>query len=264
LLQALLFLATIVLCVYSAAAPQSTMGPAQRAGPHPPCDGAVDPPYPDLNQAVANKSWSAADLGRSWEPPSCLEWNSIGFTTLVTTVGKFRYPNDGTGFLRAFAAVSEWKGLCYWSVSHKRWRTLIIESHALTAAQGQRRPDFQADEMKEGNELYFEQDNNLTGKARYRMQILKATQDHVAVKIENVGPIRYLLMPVLHSGDLQSIYFLDRESDHVWRYYSMTRTGNGANRLIAGNDSSSFNRAVAVYRHLAGIPDNTEPPAAAQ
>jgi hypothetical protein len=118
--------------------------------------------------------------------------------------------------------------------------------------------------MEEGNELYFEQDNNLTGKASYRMRIVKASQNHVVVKIENVGPIRYLLVPVLHSGDLQAIYFLDRESEDVWRYYSMVRTAKGASRLIAGNDSSAFNRAVAVYRHLVGIPDNTEPPAAAR
>jgi hypothetical protein len=147
-------------------------------------------------------------------------------------------------------------------VSHKQWRTLITESFALTAPQGQRRPDFSINETKQGSELYFEQDNNLTGKANYRMQIVKASEDHVVVEIENVGPIRYVLVPVLHTGDLQSIYFLDRESEGIWRYYSIVRTGKSASRLIAGNDSSAFNRAVAVYRHLAGIPDNTEPPAA--
>ncbi len=31
---------------------------------------------------------------------------------------------------------------------------------------------------------------------------------------------------------MQSIYFLDRESDDVWRYYSIVRTGKNANQLI--------------------------------
>jgi hypothetical protein len=61
---------------------------------------------------------------------------------------------------------------------------------------------------------------------------------------------------------LQSMYFLDRESDSVWRYYSIVRTGKNANGLIAGNESSSINRAVAFYRHIVGIPTTQEPPGA--
>ena len=61
---------------------------------------------------------------------------------------------------------------------------------------------------------------------------------------------------------MQSIYFLDRESENVWRYYSIARTGKNANRLIAGNESSAVNRAVAFYRYLVEIPTGQEPPAA--
>jgi hypothetical protein len=61
---------------------------------------------------------------------------------------------------------------------------------------------------------------------------------------------------------MQSIYFLDRESDGVWRYYGMVRTGKNASRLTAGNASSAINRAVAFYRHFVGIPTAQEPPAA--
>ena len=67
---------------------------------------------------------------------------------------------------------------------------------------------------------------------------------------------------IFHPGDLQSMYFLDRESDNVWRYYSIVRTGKNASGLIAGNESSSANRAVAFYRHLVGIPTAQEPPGA--
>jgi hypothetical protein len=67
---------------------------------------------------------------------------------------------------------------------------------------------------------------------------------------------------VLHPGDMQSIYFLDRESENVWRFYSIVRTGKNAVRLIAGNESSAVNRSVAFYRNLVGIPTTQEPPAA--
>ena len=56
------------------------------------------------------------------------------------------------------------------------------------------------------------------------------------------------------------MYFLDRESDSVWRHYSIVRTGKNANGLIAGNESSAVNRAVAFYRHLVGIPSAQDPP----
>jgi hypothetical protein len=63
-------------------------------------------------------------------------------------------------------------------------------------------------------------------------------------------------------GEMQSIYFLDRESAGVWRYYCIARTGRNASRLAAGHESSSINRAVAFYRALAGIPSDQEPPGA--
>jgi hypothetical protein len=61
---------------------------------------------------------------------------------------------------------------------------------------------------------------------------------------------------------MQSIYYLDRESENIWRYYGIVRTGKIASGLIPGNDYSSINRAVAFYRHLVGIPTNQEPPVA--
>jgi hypothetical protein len=67
---------------------------------------------------------------------------------------------------------------------------------------------------------------------------------------------------LFHPGGLQSIYFLDRESENAWRYYSIVRTGKNANGLIAGNEASAINRAVAFYRYVVGIPTDQEPPAA--
>jgi hypothetical protein len=43
---------------------------------------------------------------------------------------------------------------------------------------------------------------------------------------------------------------------------SIVRTGKEANGLIAGNEFSSVNRAVAFYRYLVGVPATQEPPGA--
>jgi len=151
----------------------------------------------------------------------------------------------------------------YWSTTHKQWQTLIVDAYALTGSQsGQRRADFTPDEMKEGAVLYYEQVDNRTGQEVYRMQIDEASTDRLIIDVRNVSTIRYLFVPLFPPGEVQSIYFLDRESEDVWRFYSIVRTGKNASRLVTGNESSAINRAVAFYRYMVGIPTGQEPPAA--
>ena len=232
-------------------------------GPQLPCETEPFPAYSAPGDLPEVKSWSQSDLARTWTPPECTHWTETGFTTLVTTAARFSYTSDAAGLLRHIGAISERGGVRYWSTTHKRWQTLIVESHAVVDEQhGQRRGDFTADEMKEGQSLFFEQVDNLTGKATYRMRIVEASPERLVFDIENVSIMRYAFIPVLHPGEMQSIYFLDRESEKTWRFYGLMRTGRNANKRIAGNDASSINRAVAFYRFMVGIPTDQEPPAA--
>jgi hypothetical protein len=221
------------------------------------------PAYPDVNEEAVVKSWSKSDLGHDWKPPVCTGWAQVGFTTLVTIAARFPHTSKAEGLLRHIGAISELGGMRYWSTTHKQWQTLIVDAYALTDSKhGQRRDDFTPAEMKEGSVLYFEQVDNLSGRSIYRMHIIEASASRLVFDVENVSTMRYYLVPIFHAGELQSVYFLDRESDKVWRYYSIVRTGSKANGLIAGNESSSVNRAVAFYRSLVGIPVTQEPPAA--
>lgn len=234
-----------------------------QSGPQPPCGKEPLPPYPGLDDSASVTSWSKSDFGRDWRPPACTGWAAAGFTTLVTTVARFRHTSEAEGLLRHIGAISELAGMRYWSTTHKQWQTFIVEAHALTGSQlRQRRGDFTPDEVKEGKVLYYEQADNLSGKAIYRMHIAEASADRIVYEAENVGTMRYLFMTLAHPGEMQSIYFLDRESENVWRFYSIVRVGKNANGLIMGNESSAINRAVAFYRYLVGIPTGQEPPAA--
>jgi len=234
-----------------------------QSGPQPPCGKEPVPPYPGLDDSAIVKSWSKSDFGRDWRPPACTGWGEVGFTTLVTTVARFRHTSEAEGLRRHIGAISELAGMRYWSTTHKQWQTLIVDAYALTGLQpGQRREDFTPDEMKEGKVLYYRQADNLSGKAIYRMHIEQASADRIVFDVENVSTMRYLFITLFHPGEMQSIYFLDRESENVWRYYSIVRTGKNANGLVAGNESSAVNRAVAFYRQLVGIPTGQEPPAA--
>ncbi len=234
-----------------------------QTGPLLPCGNEPIPDYPAVNEQAVVKSWSKTDLGRDWKPPVCTGWTEVGFTTLVTIAARFPYTSEAEGLLHHVGAISELAGMRYWSTTHKQWRTLIMNAYALTDSKsGQRRKDFMPNEMKEGSVLYFEQVDNLSGKAIYRMHIVEASASRLVFEVENISTIRYYFVPILRAGELQSVYFLDRESDKVWRYYSIVRTGKNANGLIAGNESSSVNRAVAFYRSLVGIPTDQEPPGA--
>jgi hypothetical protein len=182
---------------------------------------------------------------------------------LVTTVARFRYASESEALLRRIGAISELAGMRYWSTTHKQWQTLIVNAHALSGPQlGYRRQDFTPDEMQTGKVLYFEQADNLSGTAIYRIHIAEASAGRLVFDIENVSVMRYLFVTLFRPGEMQSIYFLDRESADVWRYYSIARTGRNASRLATGHPASSINRAVAFYRALAGIPTDQEPPAA--
>jgi hypothetical protein len=234
-----------------------------QSGPQPPCGTEPVPTYPRLDDSAIVQSWSKSDFGRDWRPPACTGWSAVGFTTLVTIAARFRYTSETEGLFRHIGAISELAGMRYWSTTHKQWQTLIVEAYALTGFEpGQRRQDFTPDEIKEGKDLYFEQVDNLSGKAIYRMHTVEISADRLVFDVENVSTIRYLFVPVLRPGEMQSVYFLDREPDNIWRYYSIMRIGQNANRLMAGNESSTINRAVAFYRHIVGIPTGQEPPAA--
>jgi hypothetical protein len=234
-----------------------------QSGPRPPCGMDAVPAYPGLDNSPGVKFWSEADFGREWRPPACTGWTEAGFSTLITTVARFRYTAGAEGLLRRIGGISELAGMRYWSTTHQQWQTLIVSAYALTAPPpGRRRQDFTPDEMRGGKDLYLEQADNLSGTATYRMRVAEASADRIVFDVENVSVMRYLFLTLFDPGEMQSIYFLDRESDNVWRYYGIARTGRSASRLATGHASSSINRAVAFYRSLAGIPTDQEPPAA--
>jgi hypothetical protein len=234
-----------------------------QTGPQPPCGNEPIPSYPNLSDPAVVKAWHKSELGDYWKPPACTEWGSADFTTLVTIAARFRYSLNAKDLLRRIGAVSQLAGLRYWSTTHKQWRALILEAHAMTGDQpGRRRQDFNPDEMIEGRVFYFEQEDNLSGKGTYRMRIAAASANRLVIEIENVSTVHYLLVPLFRPGEVQSMYFLDRESPEVWRFYSIVRTRTTSSRLLTGNESSAINRAVALYRYFVGIPMDQEPPAA--
>ena len=216
-------------------------------------------------------SWALPPRSRRGAPPNLARAGPLlraragqGRPLALVAIGaRFQDDLGREDLLLRIGAVSRLAGIRYWSMTHHRWRTLIAEAHAVTAMlAGARRSDFTQDELTTGAVVYFEQEDNLSGTALYRLHISEATPNRIVFDIENASSLRYFLMPVLRVGEMQSISFLERESDHTWRYYSIVRTGKSARALTLASPASSINRAVAFYRFLAGIPTDQEPPAA--
>ena len=206
-------------------------------GPQPPCEKDPIPPFPRLGDAATVKAWSKSDMGRDWNPPTCLAWSESGFSTLVTISARFANPAGVDGFLRHVGAISELAGMRYWSTTHQQWRTLIESAYALSGPESAlRRADFTPNEMTEGKVVHFLQTDNLAGKVIYRMNIVEASESRLVFGVENISTVRYSFIPVLHPSELQSLYFIDRDSDGVWRYYSIMRTGKRRTALSAATN----------------------------
>ena len=250
--RVVLALATLTLC-----------GGQPEAAPPQPCAGVTVPAYPSVGAPPALVAWDRTGLGRQWVPPPCTGWTEPGFTSLVGLAARFRQPAGVAGLLRRVGAISGLAGIRYWSATSKQWKTLVVQAGAVTGPTGAHdRADFTPEELTPGAILYFNQEDNHSGKATYRLRVRVATEDSLVFETENVTPIRYLMWPLFKPGELQSIYFFQREAGAVWRFYSLARTGRDASALTNGHEASFKNRAVALFRHLAGIPTDQEPPGA--
>jgi hypothetical protein len=113
---------------------------------------------------------------------------------------------------------------------------------------GQRRQDFEPDELQEGKVLYVEQTDNLSGNGIFKMRIAKASADRIVSDVENVTSIRYFLVTLFPLVRCNPSILWIVNPDGVWRYYSMARTGRNASRLTAGHESL---RSTAPWHSIA-------------
>ena len=164
------------------------------SGPVPPCGSTTAPPYPDVDRPPTVKAWDRSELAGDWTPPACTGWTTRGLTTLAVTVARFRHSSGAAGLLSRIGDISKLSGVRYWSTTHKRWQTLIVDAYALSGPdRSQRRKDFSQDEIKEGGFLYYQQEDNLSGKAIYRVHIQAISNDRLVFNTENVSTMRYLM-----------------------------------------------------------------------
>jgi hypothetical protein len=233
--------------------------------PRAPCAATPLPAYAEPGVAPNVRAWgSSSKLAREWVAPACIGWTTPGFDVLVAVSGSFRYDGEIDALLARVGAVSSMKGMRYWSTTEKAWRPLVTDAFALSGPEpGLKRADFAATQFTKGQSLYFAQsDNRSTGKTVYRQRVLAAEREHLCIESENVTAVKMTLLTLFNPGDVQSVIFLDRRSPGIWNFYSLSRTRAGSSIMPGSHEASYINRAVAYYRHIAGVPTDQEPPAA--
>jgi hypothetical protein len=248
--------AALIVALSATAAPTDTL--------HSECGGTPPPlAYPPVGAAPAVGTWTGANVTVSPTAEGCRANTPYVPHLTVSVAGRFRGAYEVDDLLTRFGAVSELLAVRYWSVSDRSWRPLVSSATALVgSAAGAPRGNFSAEELRSGRSVYLAQrDSRAASEAVYRLRVRECTRNRLVVETESTTPIRWWGVTLFSPGDVQSLYVLERADDGVWSYSSAT-TIVGALWITASHDKSYINRLVALYRHTAGIPSETEPPAA--
>ena len=151
----------------------------------------------------------------------------------------------------------------YWSTTDKAWRPLAHAAAALSSTDPKaRRADFSASELTKSAQLYYWMDDSRSGSVVNRMHVLERDAQRLVLASENVSPVQFQFLTLFEPGTMQTAEFLERRGADRWEYYSLTRIDQRASVFASANEASYINRAVARYRHIAGISTDQEPPAA--
>jgi hypothetical protein len=230
--------------------------------PMPPCGSEPVPAFPLVGQAPNTGVWSDTDVRLSgWQPPDCLRWAS-GRTRLVAALaGQFPFAGSIDDLAARLGRVSALGSLRYWSVSHGAWRELASEAGVLDGPAGNTRPDISASELVPGRSFFY-YENNSGRRIVHRLTVLEHTADRIALSTENVTPIRVGILTVFEPGSMQSTIFVVRRAPGHWGYFQAIRVTEAASSIASRSPASYVNRLAALYRYVAGIPTDQDPPAA--
>jgi hypothetical protein len=179
----------------------------------------------------------------------------------VALAGAFRAGGGITDLAARLGAISLTRGLTYWSTTDQRWKVLVSDAHALTAAEGgQARDDFSAAEILSGAPLHFAQDDTRSsGTNVYRLRTLHAEGDRLVFEMTNLTAIRFGFVTLFGPESLVSVHFLERGAAGTWLYYGLSAVTEG---FVGDHDGSFINRQDAFYRFLANESPTARPPLA--
>jgi hypothetical protein len=237
---------------------------AAAAEPLAPCGSDPYPAYAPPGPLPALALWQAGELPAGWVPPACTGWAPRGDGVVFAAAGRFKHDGSSDALLARAGAFSRQTEIRRWNVKTGRWEQQYKASAALTGPDpGSRRPDFQPAEFVKGARLYFVQDDmEALGPIVHELTVRERSAERIVLTTRNVNKGRAYFLPVIDPGGLEGFFMVEREAGSIWRYYSLTRVHLLIPDAMAPPPKDHLNKAVALFRFLAGMPTDTEPPAA--
>lgn len=212
-----------VLWLFSGAAAGTAIG----GEPRPPCGGSA--PLPAFAPPGATPSvavWRGADITDAWSPSAeCgVVWTrNVRPGLVVALAGTFRHEGDADALLGRVGRISGLTGARYWSTTDGAWRPLATQATAWSEGDPpHRRPDFSAAELRSGRDFRFAQrDGRSTGDVVYRLHVASSDPRRLVAVVENLSPVRLLLLTLFAPGDLRSAYFIQPVAPGIWGFYAL-------------------------------------------
>ena len=100
------------------------------------------------------------------------------------------------------------------------------------------------------------------GAAVFRLRVLERSRDRLIVDIRNQRAANPPVHPKISAGGYRYLFMFERHAPGVWRYYGLTGLRGKGAAAVTWFRNSYVNRAVAVFRYIAAVPTECEPPAA--
>jgi hypothetical protein len=125
-----------------------------------------------------------------------------------------------------------------------------------------RRPDFKPAEFVTGARLHFVQDaTESLGPIVHQLIVRERSAARLVMTTRNVNKGRVYGWPVIDPGGLEGFFMVEREAGPIWRYYALTRAYILVSDAMAPPPEDHLSKAVALFRFIAGMPTDAEPPA---
>lgn len=228
----------------------------------PPCEGTSPPAYGKAGGPPAILVWPESSLNKTaWAAAPCLHWGA-GKMRMAVALAATLNASSLDELLSRFGALSQYKSIRFWSVMYETWDDFVASSGFVDGPQGQQVvPDHAPVDYVVGRDFYYFETSR-AGRTIHRMTVRKRTADRIEIATENITPIRFAMATLFEPGALQSVTFFDRRGPSEWGYFQTIGVGLGSSFITVQSTSPYINRLTALYRYLAGIPTDRDPPAA--
>lgn len=222
----------------------------------------IRPVYAPLDAPPVVQTTRIPADGRLPAGASCFE-KTDSAATWITVASYVRTANSLNGFIERLGSISTLSTVQYWSTTEQKWRPMVTSASAISSVNSRLpRADYSLAELTRGADLYYSVTDSRSGRpVAYRLRVLEDQPTELLAETANVDAVRQWGITVYATDGLHTLYFMKKQSAGVWAFYSITRVLPNT-FLAAGHDKSFINRAIALYRHIVGLPTDAEPPAA--